>query len=234
LAYPLDIPPQPHTLPRGVNSRRILIVAVWSAAFLVALGLDRAVSSWVHDNGIDVSLKTHWPWFCKMGHVPGVGRLPGNFLTFPLIAAIWMFCLGRRWWPAAGFVFLSGVFAGANVLVKWLVGRARPFQGGVFSLHPFVGGIHGMGGANQSFPSGDVCLGAATAVSLAILLPRWRWLWISLVVMVAAERILENAHYPSDTVAAVGLGWLLAQAAWWLLGKPTVPQNVRTSGPLDI
>jgi membrane-associated phospholipid phosphatase len=219
----------------GVSSRRIAIVAVWCAAFLVALAVDRPVATWIHDNGIDVALKSPaWRWFSKIGHVPGVGRLPGNFLTFPLIAAIWFFCLGRRWWPAAGLVFLAGLFAGANVLVKWIVGRARPFQGEMFGIHPFVGGIHGLGGANQSFPSGDVCLGAATAFSLMIILPRWSAVWIGLVVMVAAERILENAHFPSDTVAAVGLGWLLARLAWRLLGKPRAPNDVRDSVPADI
>jgi membrane-associated phospholipid phosphatase len=94
----------------------------------------------------------------------------------------------------------------------------------VFGVHPFVGGWRGFGGPNQSFPSGDVCLAAATSGALMILFPRWRIMWAFIVLVVMAERVAENAHYPSDTVAAVGLGWLLAQLAWRLTGRPLAPK----------
>jgi membrane-associated phospholipid phosphatase len=121
-------------------------------------------------------------------------------------------------------VFLSGALAGVNALIKWIVGRARPYKGEVYAIHPFPhdGGLWGLGGPNQSFPSGDVSLGAATAAALMILFPKWRPLFWVLILLILSERVVEGAHYMSDTVAAVGLGFVLANVSWQLLGRPRV------------
>jgi membrane-associated phospholipid phosphatase len=202
-----------------VTPRRYVILAAWCVAFALALVVDRRVATWVHDSGLSIALKSHWKWATK------VARLPGNFLSFPLIVSAGLFLQGKRWWRPALFVFLSGVLTALNSVIKWIVGRARPFQGDIFGLHPFVGGLHGMGGPNQSFPSGDVCLAAATAASLMILFPRGRWWMISIIILVAVERVSEGAHYPSDCIGGAALGCSLAHLAWRVLGRPGVPQK---------
>jgi len=183
----------------------------------LALCADHPVTTWVHQIGIDDALKNHWHFAAQLA------RLPGNFLSFTLVVSAGLLLQGRRWWRSAAFVFLSGVLTATNSLVKWIVGRARPFQGEVFALHPFVGGLRGLGGANQSFPSGDVCLAAATAFSLMLLFPKGRWLLASIILLVAVERVAAGAHYPSDTVAAAALGFVLARISWQLCGRPRVP-----------
>jgi membrane-associated phospholipid phosphatase len=188
-------------------------------AFGLALAADRPVATWAHDSGFGIKLKTQAHW------VTQVARLPGNFLTFPLIVAAGLIVRDLRHWKAALFVLAAGASAGLNSLVKWIVGRARPFQGGMFEAHPFVGGLHGLFGPNQSFPSGDVCLAAATAGSLMILWPRKRGWFVPIIFIVAAERILEGAHYPSDTVAAGALGLALAASVWRLMGRPRVAET---------
>jgi membrane-associated phospholipid phosphatase len=70
-----------------------------------------------------------------------------------------------------------------------------------------------------SFPSGHATLAVATAVSLTILLPRWRWIWFLIALMVAVERVLENAHFVSDVVAGVGVGTVSALLANHLLKR---------------
>jgi membrane-associated phospholipid phosphatase len=208
-----------------VNHRRLAIVAAWLALFALALCADRPVAAFLHNSPLQIALtKTHWHYLVR------VIRLLGNFATFTLVVSVILFFVGwmrveMRWWTSAAFVFLSGALAAVNTLIKWIVGRARPFQGEVFAFHPFVGGWHGLGGPNQSFPSGDVCLGAATAAALMILFPRWRWLWWMLILLIAAERIAEGAHYVSDTVAAAGLGFLLARISWRLLGLRRVERG---------
>jgi membrane-associated phospholipid phosphatase len=204
-----------------VNARRLWILAAWSAAFFIALLLDRPVATWVYQSGLGVELKSHWRWLIR------IARLPGNFLTFTLVVSTLLFYLGPRWWPAAAFVLVSGVFSGSNSFVKWMVGRRRPFQGDMFGLHPFAGSWAGLFGPNLSFPSGDVCLAAATAGSLAILFPPWRGLCAAVVLVVAVERVTEGAHYPSDVVAGAALGWLLAHLAWRLLGRPQRPGQIQ-------
>jgi len=191
-----------------MGARKIpLAVAAFVVAFAAALAVDVPVSQWVHGNGIDKQVMGQWRWLAL------TIRLFGNFKYFTLIAAA-VLLIARKPHDAA-IVVLSGIFSGSNGIVKWLVGRYRPFNGGgVFQPHFFDGGIKGIFGPNQSFPSGDVCLAAATALSLFFFVaPRWRWTLVIVIVLVAIERVMQGSHYPSDTVAGAALGWLCAIAA---------------------
>src|SRR5262249_18805406 len=138
--------------------------------------------------------------------------------------------------------------SGINGFIKWVVGRTRPFKLDVldaagharampFSLSPFRGGFRGIfQSTNLCFPSGHAALAFATAAALAILWPRSKWPWIGYLVaiFVAAERVLENAHWLSDTVGAAALGiggvhlirWILVRnrSAEANTGKLPVPQ----------
>jgi membrane-associated phospholipid phosphatase len=65
----------------------------------------------------------------------------------------------------------------------------------------------------------------ATATALAILWPRWRWLFYFAAALVAAERVLENAHWLSDTVGAAGLAICGVHLMWrimlpWISAAP--------------
>ena len=191
------------------NWQKALAIAMgWAALMAVAVLLDVPLSRWAHASGLSEALKTHWSWAAR------TMRVFGNFLTYTAPAAVLLFVLRRR--RDAVFVALAGVFSGLNSPIKWLVGRHRPYHGfGVFEFHPCQGPVEGLMGMTSglSFPSGDVALAAATSTALAILFPRWRWAAISVVLLVAAERIAEGAHYPSDTVGGALLGWAVALAA---------------------
>ena len=67
--------------------------------------------------------------------------------------------------------------------------------------------------ASYSFPSGDVSLAVAMSASLTMVVPRLWPLWWTLAIIVALERIAENAHYPSDIVAGAALGIAVAMLA---------------------
>ena len=65
----------------------------------------------------------------------------------------------------------------------------------------------------------------ATAAGLAILWPRWRWIFYLAAALVAAERVLENAHWLSDTVGAAGLAVCGVHLMWriilpWVTATP--------------
>src|SRR4030095_14570844 len=127
----------------------------------------------------------------------------------------------RRWF-AGGFLCLSGIAGVINSFIKWAAGRTRPFkledvvdQPAPFTLAPFRGGLNGLfHQKNLAFTSGHACIAFATAAALAILMPRWRWAFYACAAAVAAERVLANAHYLSDTVAAAGLAILVVHLIW--------------------
>jgi membrane-associated phospholipid phosphatase len=115
--------------------------------------------------------------------------------------------------------------SGINGLVKWVVGRHRPVpEVGIhpFDFRPFEGGLHGLFAAkNLCFPSGHACLAFATAAAVGLVLPKWRYWLYALAVLVAVERVLENAHYVSDVVGAAVLGILVAHLTWYVLRRLT-------------
>jgi len=193
------------------------ILAGFAVAFVVALCFDGPIARQVHDSGLSLALKTHY--FAILWLVRRLGYFP----SFTLVVSVLLFMLGKAWHKPAMFVFLSGVLSGGNFLLKWAVGRQRPFTGtGVYQLRPFASDGH-LFGTNLSFPSGDVCLASATLFSLAMLFPRRQLFVLPFILLIALERIAEGAHYPSDTVAGMALGWGCALLSWQLLGRPTAP-----------
>jgi membrane-associated phospholipid phosphatase len=160
-------------------------------------------------------------------------RFFGNYWRYTLVAAVAlalaaMITRNPRWWAAFYFILIGGALSGLNAPLKWIVGRHRPYHGfGIFELHPCSGSLRGLVGMESglSFPSGDVCLAAATSTCLAILFPRWRWPLAAVVLLVAIERVAEGAHYPSDTVGGALLGWAVAHLAWRWMGRLVRPES---------
>jgi membrane-associated phospholipid phosphatase len=199
------------------GSRKAAIVAVGLAVlFCIALALDIPVSTWAHDTGLAAWLKNNQV-------VTHIIRFPGHFLytvaaCVALLAIAWSagFRRGSGLWKKPAIVLLAGIFSGINAPLKWAIGRIRPYHGvPPFELHPFKGGFLGLfnSEASFSFPSGDVSLAAAMSMSLTIVAPKLWPLWWTLALIVALERIAENAHYPSDTIAGAGVGIVAALLA---------------------
>ena len=203
--------------------------------FACALPLDVPVSAWAHDSGLA-------GWLKNSQHVTHILRFTGNF-AFTLVACAAM--LAAAWaagnwrsqdfWKKPAIVLLAGIFSGINALLKWSIGRIRPYHGvPAFELHPFHSGAGGIE-ASYSFPSGDCSLAFAMSTSLTMVMPRLWPLWWGLAVIVAAERVAENAHYPSDTVggAALGIGVaFLAKKLVTTMGKRKVePSEFQSTIP---
>ncbi len=115
---------------------------------------------------------------------------------------------------AAFYVFASVAISGivANIS-KHIVGRARPklfAEDGSFSFD-FWSGSADWG----SFPSGHATTGMALGLALALLFPRFRWVFLSLGFWIAVSRLFIRAHYPSDVLA----GGLLGALAAWLIAR---------------
>lgn len=177
---------------------------------------DAKVSTWSHENHLHE--RFHKPgWLLKW---PGDAR----YSAIPLAILVGLFS-GYRWRGAA-LIALTAVVGGAfYLLIKWFVGRTRPFptHGPVetpFTFHPFNHGWIGFIKAeNQAFPSGHACLAFGLATAMGFLYPRWRALFYVIAILTAVERVLENVHYPSDVVAGACVGVTAAILSNILLSK---------------
>ncbi len=109
-----------------------------------------------------------------------------------------------------GSVAVSGIVANVS---KYAIGRARP------KFFPDTGSVAFdflSGDASwASFPSGHATTAMALGVSLALLFPRLRWVFLCLGFWIAASRLFVLAHYPSDMAA----GCLLGGGAAWLIAR---------------
>jgi membrane-associated phospholipid phosphatase len=111
-------------------------------------------------------------------------------------------------------ICVGGLGLLASVL-KLAIGRPRPKmfdEAGAFDLD-FLAFSYKM----NSLPSGHATTALAMAAALALILPRWRPLFLAIGLWTAASRVAVGAHYVSDVVAGAALGWFgtgfLAEAA---------------------
>jgi membrane-associated phospholipid phosphatase len=97
---------------------------------------------------------------------------------------------------------LTPVLAGE--VLKFCIGRGRPFVGGkadAFNFVPFSGG-----GAYASLPSGHAITAAALAFAVVALWPRTRVVMAVYAALILMTRLVLLAHHPSDVVAGALLG----------------------------
>jgi membrane-associated phospholipid phosphatase len=115
------------------------------------------------------------------------------------------------------FAVLVPVLAGE--VVKWIVGRGRPFVGGKANAFNFV---HFVGSeAYASFPSAHAITSAALAFAVSAVWPKARLPMIIYAILVAASRLVLLAHHPSDVVAGalVGVVGAMAVRYWFAIRR---------------
>jgi membrane-associated phospholipid phosphatase len=220
---------QPLKRPRRFGRGWIVGALILSALTIVAyFQWDARVVHWVHDSCLDKATK-QWVWVRKLKVI-----WPGHFLCTLVIAAL-VAIYHRTGGRGAMVLLLAGILTGANSVIKWFAGRSRPdWKTGEpgMTFHPFRGGLRGLfQQENLAFPSGDAALADASAAVLTYLIPRWAVAWWAMALVVAGQRVAENAHHVSDVLAAGALGLVAfhcARAACRLspddvAGRPDAP-----------
>jgi membrane-associated phospholipid phosphatase len=239
------------------KSRTILTICIW----LVAIGLSTLADRWVAEKvtstGIaqflraERAFKPRPPRPAKDNRfkwtVADLLKFPGlyEFTVVVAVGAILAYKRSPRW-AAGAFVMICGLSSGLNGPLKWIVGRARPYRElgsnhlteelHPFKLQPMFDGTRGFltGVPNLCFPSGHAALAFAVAASLAILFPRWRWVFYSVAAVTAAERFMEAAHWLSDVVFAAGFGVGCTHLIAWLILKRLTAGNNRQKAPDEL
>jgi undecaprenyl-diphosphatase len=84
--------------------------------------------------------------------------------------------------------------------LKFLVQRARPGEAMEF-----------LGFPDYSFPSAHAAVSFSTLPILDKEFPMLKWFWLSFASLVAASRLYIGAHYLSDVIAGIMLGYLIGR-----------------------
>jgi len=127
----------------------------------------------------------------------------------------------------AGYLFLAVLVPVLIAeILKWGIGRGRPFVGGkanAFNFAPFAGSE-----AYFSLPSAHVVTAFALASAIAAVWPRARVVIFAYAVMIAITRLVLLAHHPSDVVAGAVVGmvgamwvhyWFAARNIGFVIGQ---------------
>lgn len=176
----------------------------WSLLALVLVaGVD---SSWTLALNRLGTLTGDWPWV-ELTSL-------GNGAVLVALLAPW---LVRRPEALRAALVSALVVTLVTRLGKELVDAPRPVHAlGRDALH-VIGPVL----KRHAFPSGHTAA-AFTMAGIVWLAGGRRGLRVTIVVLalgVALSRVVVGAHWPRDVLAGAGLGWLLAQASWWLAGR---------------
>jgi undecaprenyl-diphosphatase len=127
----------------------------------------------------------------------------------------------RRWLLAIGIRLQYVLFALAvplfiGEILKWIVGRGRPFVGASpFDFVPFAGTE-----SHFSFPSAHAITAVALAFAVAAIWPRLRGLMIAYALLIIVTRLVLLAHHPSDVVAGATIGMIGAMCVrYWFAAR---------------
>lgn len=129
------------------------------------------------------------------------------------------------------FVFLSvalSVLVGE--ILKYLIGRGRPFVGGTanpFNFVPFDGTA-----AHASLPSGHAVTAFALAFAISALWPRLRVFMFTYAIVIMLTRLVLLAHHPSDVVAGALVGTVGAMAVRYWFAARKLAFAIRSDGTI--
>lgn len=163
-----------------------------------------------------------------------VSALAGMLLIVALVAAalrgtsrVLLLSFGTRL-QFVFFAVLTPLLAGE--VIKWVVGRGRPFVGGkasVFNFAPFAGTE-----AYASFASAHAVTAFALAFAVTAVWPRARGAMIVYALLIAASRMVLLAHHPSDVVAGALIGVLGAMSVRYWFAARRLGFTIRRDGEI--
>ncbi|HEY7089913.1 MAG TPA: phosphatase PAP2 family protein [Tepidisphaeraceae bacterium] len=119
----------------------------------------------------------------------------------------------RRILPLVAAVILAAI---AATVIKHATGRVRP---GFEPAGHFLGPSLHWPASHQSFPSAHTAAAVALAFGLSRLYPRGAPVFWALALICALLRFIYDAHWLSDIVAGVIVGYLCALLAWHFTDK---------------
>jgi membrane-associated phospholipid phosphatase len=202
------------------NVRKAVIEKCWQMTWLLMASV--VAVTWVFYNGIDLAV-------ARFAH----HDLPSAFVEFVkhgddiddylviacTVLSLWFLMKkSYRLFFEAMFVPVSALTAGVLTnIFKLFFGRWRPrgfFEDGQYGFTFFAPVKYVL----ASFPSGHSSSIMAIMTALAVLMPRYNIPFFTAAAIIASFRVIVGAHYPSDVLAGLALGYLSAHwLRYWLI-----------------
>jgi len=130
------------------------------------------------------------------------------------------------------FVFLAVLLPVlAGEVIKGMVGRGRPFVGGVADPFNFL--VFSWKEAYSSFPSGHATTAFALAYAVSSVWPGARSAMIVYALLIAGSRLVLLAHHPSDVVAGALMGVIGAMAVRYWFAARRLGFSIGRDGRID-
>jgi lipid A 4'-phosphatase len=204
----------------------ILLIITW---IIIELDLDRRIAAQFYDDsrGWYLAKKQPWDWLYHYGTIPGIA-----LSLIALAGWFWSFSSTRFQYLHRYFlVIVLTAILGPGVLVNGILknywSRPRPrqvqeFDGQWIYRHPHQPGIPGKG---ESFPCGHCTMGFLFC-SLIVFRKHRAWiaysggaLGVLLGGMLSAARVVQGAHFLTDTLWSMGILLMLPLALYFLILK---------------
>jgi membrane-associated phospholipid phosphatase len=129
------------------------------------------------------------------------------------VAALLVWQIDPHGWRAGLLVLVATMLASLSVgVLKRLLGRVRP---GREHAGQFLGPSWKHANYRESFPSSHSACAVALTTALAYLYPAGATTFWGLALSCAALRYLLDAHWPSDVLGGVVIGYVLARLTIW-------------------
>ena len=127
-----------------------------------------------------------------------------------IFATLWWVDIERRSMLqfAALMTFVSGFVANG---MKLVFSRIRPHSADIIdSAESWLPVFHGSfwDSTQRSFPSGHSATAIAFAIGLSMVYPRGKYFFTVFAILACLQRIVSQAHYPSDVLAGIAIAFL--------------------------
>ena len=140
-----------------------------------------------------------------------VSRLGDGAFWYALMLALVMVDGWRGLDTAARMAVVGGIATVLYRRLKQWTRRPRPFARDT-RIHAWIPPLD-----EYSFPSGHTLHAVGFSVVACAYYPMLAWVLVPFTLSVAVSRVVLGVHYPSDVVAASGIGLVLGLTVVWLL-----------------
>jgi len=187
----------------------LIVMVLFDAGAIHAVGRLPNWLVWFFDQITDFGKSGWFLWplgilFLILAVLPSLPRVPQLVLDAMLVRV--------------GFLFVAVAAPSLfDTIIKRMIGRARPLVGG--SLDPYLFRPFKWTSEYASLPSGHATTAFAVAIAFGTLWPRARTILWVYALAIAVSRVVLTAHYPSDVLAAagIGIGGALIVRRWFAL-----------------